>query len=123
VANDNQFQIFVIAKSLKKLSFVEQIDTASNGQEALELVIKNEKEFSKKGQLAYDLIFLDLDMPIKDGFQACSGILNFFKDNKQKQLQALEAENFQWFEDFYKFYESMQKAKNDERLNPLMLRS
>jgi CheY-like chemotaxis protein len=49
VANDSHFQIFVVAKSLNKLSFVEHIDEASNGQEALELVIKNEKELSKKG--------------------------------------------------------------------------
>jgi CheY-like chemotaxis protein len=68
----------VISNSLVNLQYIEKIDTASNGQEALELVINNEKDYLTTGKLTYDIIFLDLDMPIKDGFQACEDILNFY---------------------------------------------
>jgi CheY-like chemotaxis protein len=47
---------------------IEQIDQACNGQEALDLIIKNEKEFLTKCRLCYDIVVLDLSMPIKDGF-------------------------------------------------------
>ena len=39
VANDNQFSLLIIGNSLKNLDIVEVIDTAQNGQEALDLVI------------------------------------------------------------------------------------
>jgi CheY-like chemotaxis protein len=68
VANDDDFQLFVISNSLENLNIVEKIDTASNGQEALELVIRSEKDYLVTGKLTYDIIFLDLEMPIKDGF-------------------------------------------------------
>jgi CheY-like chemotaxis protein len=50
------------------MSQIERIDQACNGQEALDLVIKNEKEFLTRDRLCYDIVVLDLNMPIKDGF-------------------------------------------------------
>jgi CheY-like chemotaxis protein len=100
VANDNEFQLFVISNSLINLQYVDKIDTASNGQEALELVIKNEKEYLTTGKFTYDLIFLDLDMPIKDGFQACEDILNFYQSLRREGAHVINSSSLNWIDDF-----------------------
>lgn len=100
VANDNEFQLFVISNSLENLNFVEKIDTASNGQEALELVIKSERDYLLSGKLTYDIIFLDLEMPIKDGFEACEDILNFYQCLKRQDAHVLNSPKRDWIDDF-----------------------
>ena len=44
------------------------VDKAINGEEALELVKSN---YNAEPKSFYDLILLDLNMPICDGFEAC----------------------------------------------------
>jgi CheY-like chemotaxis protein len=100
VANDNEFQLFVISNSLTNLQFVEKIDTASNGQEALELVIKNEKDYLTTGKLSYDIIFLDLDMPIKDGFQACEDILKSYQSLRREGAHVKSTTSQKLIDDF-----------------------
>lgn len=75
MANDNIFQMLIISNSLKNLAYVERIDEAMNGQEALDLVVQNERGYALGRERMYDLIFLDLGMPILDGYQACELIL------------------------------------------------
>ena len=48
---------------------VGSITKATNGQEAFEYVRDN--ELASNGDRAYDMIFMDLDMPIKNGYEAC----------------------------------------------------
>lgn len=55
---------------LNSYKMIGKIDLASNGQEALEKVMKYE------GQ--YDIIFLDLEMPILNGYDACAKILELY---------------------------------------------
>ena len=45
-----------------------RVDKATNGEEALELVKSN---YNAEPKSLYDLILLDLNMPICDGFEAC----------------------------------------------------
>ena len=50
------------------------VDTALNGKIALDLVLKNfpkEKDQNNVVRNYYDAIFLDLDMPIMSGYEAC----------------------------------------------------
>jgi len=56
------------------------IDQAYNGQEALTLV-KN-SYFQTQENYNYGLIFMDLSMPIMDGYQASDKIRNFLKNKK-----------------------------------------
>ena len=48
-----------------------KIDQATNGQEALDLVKKNRGD-------PYDLVLLDLDMPILDGYDCCRRIHSYY---------------------------------------------
>lgn len=89
VANDDQFQLLIVRTTLSQLPFISQIDEASNGQMALDLVI------SSKDTNAYDVILLDLDMPILNGFQACEKIRRFYEllsDNLKLKKSKLRAE-------------------------------
>ena len=76
LANDDNFQLLVATTSLLKLDVVEKIDEASNGLEALEFV-KNQT--LDKSTDPYDVIILDLCMPIMDGHQACQKIIQHYK--------------------------------------------
>ena len=51
------------------------IDTAMNGQEAFQKVMES---FNMEPQKFYDLIILDLHMPICDGFDACDKVIKLF---------------------------------------------
>lgn len=68
VANDNSFQLLIVSNSLGKIEQVGSIDQATNGQEAVDLVKRNETNSKCR---YYDLIFLDLDMPMLNGYEAC----------------------------------------------------
>ena len=83
----------VISNSIKNLAYVERIDEALNGQEALDMVMLNEVNFAKGKERLYDLIFLDLGMPIKDGYEACELIQKHYKLINKKCLLSSKAKN------------------------------
>ena len=56
-----------------------EVDKALNGFEAFQRVMV---KFNDTQTQFYDIIFLDLNMPISDGFEACTKILNLFKQEK-----------------------------------------
>lgn len=60
VTDDSRLARFTLIKSLKKCVSEAEIFQATNGQEAVELV-ESEK---------LDIVFLDLTMPIMDGYEA-----------------------------------------------------
>ena len=68
VAEDNKIQSFVISKLLADTGI--QITSASNGKEAADLCA-NEK---------FDIILMNIKMPLMDGFEATKEIRKFNKD-------------------------------------------
>ena len=82
IANDDSFALFVISSGLQILSIVDIIDTAENGQEAYDKVRENEHAEQER---FYDLIFLDLGMPLKDGFEACKMIKSHYEEIRNDQ--------------------------------------
>lgn len=62
VAEDNKINMIITRKFLKLWDVI--IDEAVNGEEAVQLFRKNE----------YDVLLIDLDMPVMDGYQALSEI-------------------------------------------------
>lgn len=65
VAEDNLVNQKVILQMLKRLG-LKQIDIVNNGKEAVEMESKNQ----------YELVFMDMQMPVMDGLEACRIILN-----------------------------------------------
>jgi len=62
IADDNNINLLVITKKMQDIGF--EVDTVSNGQEALDTL--SEKK--------YDILFLDVDMPLLDGYQTTQKI-------------------------------------------------
>ncbi len=64
LAEDNRSNQLVIAKTLKRLGC--SVDIAENGKEAVAML--------RDSKAAYDLVFMDCQMPVMDGFEA-TGII------------------------------------------------
>jgi len=65
--------ILMMMESLFKMSIKlrpENLAKAQNGEEA----------FMLAKQIQYDIIIMDLNMPVMDGFEACKKIKDFFSD-------------------------------------------
>lgn len=62
VADDNNINLMVIAKKMQEIGF--EVDTVGNGKEALD----------RLPQKKYDLLCLDVDMPLLDGYQTIKKI-------------------------------------------------
>jgi len=54
-----------------------KVDLAHDGQEAIDKV----KEKYENTENLYKIIFMDIQMPIKDGFQATKDIRKYLTDN------------------------------------------
>ena len=65
VIDDDEIFVFVLRKLLQKTRHFEEVINISNGLEAIEILV-NQYE---RSQLLPDLIFLDLNMPVLDGWQ------------------------------------------------------
>ncbi|EAR83226.2 response regulator receiver domain protein (macronuclear) [Tetrahymena thermophila SB210] len=77
IVDDNEFNIYALQIRLKMYSFI--IDAATSGFEALDL-IKKKKEHSCCNK--YSLVFMDIDMPVMNGYQTTEKILQFYKKLK-----------------------------------------
>ena len=79
IAEDNKSNQFLLKKILKDFY---EFDFAQNGQEAVDMLKTN----------SYDLILMDILMPIKDGHEATSEIRTF---NQEIPILALTANNLE----------------------------
>lgn len=79
VAEDNPINQRVIVLTLKRLGVV--CDLANNGAEALEMHMKN----------SYNLIFMDMQMPVVDGLEATLRIREYEKTRPQGQSSCIIA--------------------------------
>jgi CheY-like chemotaxis protein len=65
LVDDDNIANFLSTKTLERMGYANQIDTALNGQEALSLF----NEYYQGTRQLPDLILLDINMPIMDGFE------------------------------------------------------
>ena len=75
IVDDDQINLLVVSKYLD--SFEMTYQTAVNGKVAIELIESNAKIFK-----FFDIILMDCDMPVMNGFQATRIIVDMIKKNK-----------------------------------------
>ena len=80
VAEDNKFNQVVVKSMLERIGI--SVDIAENGAEALDLFERNE----------YDLVFMDVRMPIMNGYDCTEAIRGRTDDRKDVPILALTAE-------------------------------
>jgi CheY-like chemotaxis protein len=76
IVDDNLMILRSLENLLKKME-LGTIHSASNGEEALQMIVKNEK---------YDVILMDIQMPLKDGIQAVKELRELDDLEKSKTL-------------------------------------
>ena len=74
LVEDNPVNQMVCSKLLKHLGVF--VDIASNGMEAVDLITEEQR--------SYDMILMDCQMPVMDGFEATKCIRRWEKDNNQQ---------------------------------------
>jgi CheY-like chemotaxis protein len=84
IANDDPLQLAILEAIFEKNKF--KVTTAINGQQAYEAALKSKHHPS----LIFDLIVLDLQMPVCDGFEACRNIKKMFSDKVVQEDGAVE---------------------------------
>ena len=71
LVDDDRIFNLLSKKTLGNMDFIEEIHTALNGQEAIDLI----NDYFQGAKTLPDIILLDLNMPIMDGF----GFIEAFK--------------------------------------------
>lgn len=74
VAEDNIINQKLIVNVLNRLGV--EVSIANNGREALEFRMRNE----------YDMIFMDIEMPVMGGMEATGQILNYERKKHEKHI-------------------------------------
>jgi len=86
VVDDEPINILALELVLKQ--FGKSVDKAYGGKEAIELV---EKRLEKSENLMYKVVFMDLNMPSVDGFEATRKIREKLKENENLKIVACTA--------------------------------
>lgn len=80
LVDDDQICNLISSKTLEKLGYINEIHTALNGKEAINLF----NDYYKRARTVPDLILLDLNMPIMDGFTFLEAFNNLNIPNKDQ---------------------------------------
>lgn len=94
VVDDTDDNRFLLQTYLKKLPYI--VHQASDGQEALDAVLNNQ----------FDLILMDIQMPIMDGYEATRRIREWEKSNDRKPIPIIAVSANAMAEDIQKSMEA-----------------
>lgn len=99
IIDDDPITVFGIRKLLSSIEVCDTVDTFSNGK----LAIDNLKSMMKKNNDIPDVIFLDINMPIMDGWQFLEEFITLPLQNKIRvniitsSIDAIDKENWESF--------------------------
>lgn len=82
VVDDDPIHVFGMQLLLKKIKFSKEVLVFRNGQEAIDAIL----ESLGKGETLPSIIFLDLNMPIKDGWGFLEDFVQIPHHNRQKVI-------------------------------------
>ena len=88
IADDNKVNQLVIKKLLTQLLPCIVIDFVVNGKESVELFKKSIVSNNNYDRIGYDMVMLDLNMPVMDGFEASKRIREVEFQLSQKNANA-----------------------------------
>ena len=113
IVDDDSFNILSLELIFKKLRIPH--DHAYNGKEAIEKVLANK----------YDLIMMDCNMPVMDGWEATKHILKLISEGKVKNLVIVACTAFEDAENLMKCVDAgmkyiIQKPVNIDKLSDLL---
>ena len=87
IVDDNPFNLLVLEKYLKRIKTIEiSIEKCLNGDTAVESFKNNNFPCSSS---PINLIFLDLQLPIKDGFEVCQEINNLVENEEFRRCSVI----------------------------------
>lgn len=78
--DDDQINNFINKRIIGKLEITDNVSIASNGEEALDYIQK----YCKKSGNCPELIFLDINMPVMNGFEFLNEFKNIDLNNKNQ---------------------------------------
>ena len=67
--DDNEIDNFINQKMIEGTNFAERIYVNTSGKSALEFLVNLQRDKNLDKDLIPDIIFLDINMPLMDGFQ------------------------------------------------------
>ena len=102
-----------ILRIMQKFLDGNNVETAKNGKIALELMLKNE----------YDIVFMDLSMPIMGGLECTHKFRKFESGSKRKRRQKIIMMSATEIERKDLFDDKLSKPFNIKKLNNLILKS
>ncbi|EAS03288.2 response regulator receiver domain protein (macronuclear) [Tetrahymena thermophila SB210] len=88
IVDDIQFNLLMLSNLLKRYQM--KVDLAHDGQEAVNKV----QEKYQKQKETYQIIFMDIQMPIMDGFQATKEIRKFLQQKNASQIPIIAVSAF-----------------------------
>ena len=100
IVDDDQINIMVLSRYVESYGDFE-FETAFNGKQAVEIVTSN----AERG-LFFDIILMDCNMPVMDGFQATRLILELSKKNIISKVSIIASTANASPEDFAKCHEN-----------------
>ncbi|HEX8548176.1 MAG TPA: response regulator [Cytophagaceae bacterium] len=80
LVEDDQITNFINERLIKKLNITQEIKVSLNGKEALSKI----SECLKTNHLCPELIFLDINMPVMDGFEFLQNFQQLRFDHKER---------------------------------------
>ena len=120
VVDDDMFNLFTMENLLGSLGF--KIAKANNGEDSIK-VVKRRSELKCSPQcVPFKIIFMDLSMPIMDGFQATLALKELMKDGVVAEIPIVACTAFVDQDKTEKCYECGMEGRISKPVNKNKLR-